>query len=202
MKSTLKVKKEIDWTRTIVIEDLVMDQSIAEMHKQRIDNIFKHLSEQERAMQLNNIVMRDNIFNAAMNFLFEDFEFTYDESEVKEFEKNIIENFGEDRKEIAKEFAKKIISKFLIFEHLQKLHDIKITDEELTSVLQNYYEQTNQPIRDFMKNEESFQSAKNTLLEEKTIGFIVDKFPKDLSKFEAKLYENLNKAQNEEKKDK
>lgn len=198
LKSKIVSKKDIDWTRVIVIDDLKIDPQVLEMHKSRIDTVFKNKSEQERNMQLSNIVARDNIFNKAMDFLITDYVFEIDPEEVKQYAESIVKNWGEEKKPYANEIAEKLLQKTLIFNDLQKEYKIDISDDELTNILQDYYQETNQPIRDFMQDEARFQAAKQMLLEEKTTAFIVDKFPRDMSAYEKKLYDSLNKAEAKE----
>ena len=86
---------------------------------------------------------------------------------------------------------KKIIAKALIFQDLQKEFTIEIKDEELTKILESYYEETNLSIRDFKENKAQWEAAKSTLLEEKTTAFIVDKFDRDLSILEANIRKKI-----------
>lgn len=195
MKSKIVSKKDIDWSRVIVLDELRVEPQVLEMHKQRINTVFKDLPEDQRNQQLHNIVIRDNLFNKAMDYLIQDYTFELDPNEVKLYEDGIIQSFGEEKRPYAHEIAEKLIQKNLIFADLQKEYNINITDDELTKILQDYYQQTNQPIRDFMQDEERFQAAKQTLLEEKTTAFIVDKFPRDMTELEKKIYESLAAAE-------
>lgn len=88
-------------------------------------------------------------------------------------------------------FHKKIIAKALIFQDLQKEFNIEIKDDELTKILESYYEETNLSIRDFKENKAQWEAAKSTLLEEKTTAFIVDKFDRDLSILEANIRKKI-----------
>lgn len=198
MKSKIKSKKPIDWSRTIVITDVSIHPKVFEEHKKRVDTVFANLSEEMRNQQLNNIILRDNIFNKAMDFLVQDYEFEIDKEELDKFKNNLKSTLNQESDEILEEISEKLIKKILIFADIQKENNITISDDELIKILNNYYEQTNQPIRDFMEDKEKFENAKNSLLEEKTTAFIIEKFPRDLSEFEKKLYESLEKKQKEE----
>ena len=199
LKSKITNKRDIDWKRTIYISDLKIDPQVLEMHKQRINTVFANLPEEARNQQLHNIVLRDNLFSKAMDILVEYYDFEIDQADVEEFKKGILATFGPEKEQYADEIARKLIIKALIFADLQETYDIKITDQELVGILQDYYEQTNQPIRDFMQDKQRFESAKATLLEEKTTAFIIDKFPRNLEELEKKLYQSLRKVQQEKK---
>ena len=199
LKSKITNKRDIDWKRTIYISDLKIDPQVLEMHKQRINTVFANLPEEARNQQLHNIVLRDNLFSKAMDILVEYYDIDIDNDDVEEFKKGILATFGPEKEQYADEIARKLIIKALIFDDLQKTYDIKITDQELVGILQDYYEQTNQPIRDFMQDKQRFESAKATLLEEKTTAFIIEKFPRNLEELEKKLYESLRKVQKQEK---
>lgn len=198
LKSKIVEQQEIDWTKPLVISELRVDPQVLEMHKQRINTVFSQLPEQEREQQLHNIVLRDNLFSKAMDTLVQYYIMDLDPEDIKEYQNAIIASFGEEKRAYAEEIARKMIMKALIFKDLQEKYDIKITDQELIKILQDYYEQTNQPIRDFMQDKERFESAKQTLLEEKTTAFIIEKFPRDLSELEKKLYANVDELQKKE----
>ncbi|WP_031488824.1 MPN555 family protein chaperone [Ureaplasma canigenitalium] len=214
-KSKITNKKDIDWSYTIVLEELRVDPTALENHKQRIEKIFAKESDEEKAQQLHNIVVRDNLFSAAMDKLAEFYEFEFVDEDIKNLIPRIISAFGEYKNNIAPEIAKKIIQKTLIFKDLQDTFNIEIKDEELEKILSSYYEETNQPIRDFKENKAQWEAARLTLLEEKTTAFIIDKFNRDLSILEKnireklakqmeleKQIESMTKKENEESKDK
>lgn len=202
LKSKILNKRDIDWTHKIILTDLKIDPRVLEMHRQRIDTIFASLPVEKRSQQLHNIILRDNLFSKAMDFILPCYDFEFNSEDVDEIAKGVIATYGDDKKDHANEIAKKMISKALIFNDLQKTYNIEITDEELMNILQDYYQNTNQPIRDFMEDSQKFNNAKHTLLEEKTIAFIIDKFEKDLSELEKKMQELINKNQQEQNNDK
>lgn len=197
MKSKITLKKPIDWTRKIIISDVSIHPKVFEEHKKRVETVFSHLSEELKNQQLNNIILRDNIFNKAMDFLVQDYEFEIDNEEKEKFKENLKVSLKQEDESVLNEISEKLIKKILIFSDIQKENNIAISDDELISILNNYYEQTNQPIRDFMEDKEKFEHAKNSLLEEKTTAFIIEKFPRDLSEFEKKLYDSLAKKEKE-----
>ncbi len=198
-KSKIINKREIDWTTPIVISELNVDPNILEEHTKRVNNVFKHLSPEQKQAQIYNIVVRDNIFNKAMDILQQCYDIEYDEAELNEIKESIKNSqYGENYSKFIDDIAEKIIKKELIFADIAKEYNIEVSDEELINVLKSYYEETNQPIRDFMSNKEQFQVAKESLLSEKITSFIIDKFPRDLSELEARLYKSLAEKEKEE----
>lgn len=193
LKSKIVNKRDIDWTKTIVLNDLKVDPQVLEMHKQRIDTIFASLPIEQRGQQLHNIVLRDNLFSKAMEFIVPCYDFEFASEDVSEIAKGVVANYGESKKPHAEEIAKRMITKALIFDDIQRSFNLEISDDELMNILQDYYKNTNQPIRDFMEDSEKFNNAKRTLLEEKTTAFIIEKFPKDLSELERKMQEMMKK---------
>lgn len=187
LKSIIKSKKPIDWTHTIVIDDLQVDQNILKMHEERVNNIFASLSDIEKQQQVTNIIIRDNLLNKAMDFIVSHYDIEVDLNDIEMLKVNLKNAFPQALENVLNEIATKLIQKLLIFKDIQDEFNIIVSDEELISVLKDYYEKTNKPIRDFMQDEKSFQAAKNTLLEEKTTSFIIEKFPRDLEQLKNKL---------------
>lgn len=191
-KSTIKKIKDVDWTHTLILDDLVVDQNALNMHKQRIDAVYKSKTEEERAMQLHNIIVRENLFNKAMDYLTQFYEINLQQDEVDALAPKLKVFLGEDAPaDRLNAVAQKVIFKSLVFDDIQKEFKIEITDEELNEILENYYSETNLSIRDFKENKEQWNAAKKTLLDEKTTAFIIDKFPRDLNLLEKKLRERL-----------
>lgn len=190
-KSTIVNKKPIDWKHTIILEELNVDPKALEMHKERINTVFAKQTEEQRSQQLHNIIVRENLFNKAMTYLADFYEIDVNEEDIKDLAPRIKQAFGVEDEKLAYEIAQKIIAKALIFQDLQKEFTIEIKDEELTKILESYYEETNLSIRDFKENKAQWEAAKSTLLEEKTTAFIVDKFDRDLSILEANIRKKI-----------
>ena len=71
--------------------------------------------------------------------------------------------------------AQRMIEKELIFQDLQKKWKIEVTDDEVKSILQKMYEQTNYPIRDLVNDKEKLQNLKGPILEQKTADELIKK---------------------------
>ncbi len=202
-KSTAKLIKPIPWDTKINVEKIMFDPNLYEIHAQRIAKIFEKESDEVKNMQLQNILIRDTIFNIAMGIVSGCFEFELDKEEVERIIPGIksgvrkLENMPDEVYEAKiRDIATKLIQKELMFQKIAEDEKITVSDEETKKVLDDYYAATNMPINDIIHNEAKFADAKRTLWEEKVTVYIIDKFPRDLTK----LYENMQKDIDEQKK--
>lgn len=202
IKSKIISSKEIPWKTVIKLNSLQIDPQILKMHQDRIGKVFANASDEIKNQQVHNIVVRDNLFNKAMDIITSCYEFEINDEDIEKFETAIIQNFGDGKKSIAKNIAEKLVKKTLIFQDLEKKLNITMEDSEIKKILDEYYQATNQPIRGILEDEEKYKNAKATLLEEKMIATIIQKFPRDLVELEAnmkKAYEEFINKQGLEK---
>jgi FKBP-type peptidyl-prolyl cis-trans isomerase (trigger factor) len=120
MKSTIKKISNINVEKEEVIKSLRVDRSIVEMHMKRLTELFKTDTPQQIGQKLQNIIIRDNLFNVIMEEVARNYEVTFDEAELKDVIKRLEPQFqGRDEKVIT-EIAKKVITKTLIFQEIAK----------------------------------------------------------------------------------
>lgn len=199
MKSRIINKKPIDTDYVIVIDDVNVDPKSIELHRQRIDTIFANQSEQYRLEQLNKMIMHDILFSKAMDHLYSHYEINIDDEDLETHIDFIKTNSHEDQKftpeleEIIKATARKIIVQKLIFDDIQKEKNIIVSDSELETILQNYYKETNQPIRSFKQDPSRYEEARTSIINEKIISTIISMFKFDPEKF----MERIKKAEEE-----
>ncbi len=196
LKSTAKLIKPIAWDTLIKVDKIMFDPNLFEIHKARIDKIFEKESDEVKNRQLQNILLRDTIFNLAMSIVVQSFEFNLDKGEVENLKaplrtnvpklEGMTDQFYEDK--IA-DIATKLIEKQLMFEQIAKDENITVTDAETKKVLDDYYAATNMPIGDIIRDAQKLEAAKRTLLEEKITVYIIEKFPRNLDE----LYANMQK---------
>ncbi|MCV3753817.1 MPN555 family protein chaperone [Ureaplasma zalophigenitalium] len=200
-KSEIKNKRPIDWNHTIEIEELRIDPKMLEMHRERVNQVFANETEEKKAQQIHNIVIRENAFNLAMDYLVGFYDVDVHEDDVKELEPKIKQVYGDQIKDDqVEQVLNKIIYRGLIFKDLQKALSISVNDEELDSILDNYYEQSNQSIRNFKENKAQYEAARETLLDEKTVAEIIGRFTIDTSKYEKNLRDSLGEKMELDKK--
>lgn len=81
MKSTVSLIRDIDTSKELEITRLFADKNAVESHRQRLQNIFKNESQEQINTKINNLIARDNAFNAAMNEIAKCFQINLDQQE-------------------------------------------------------------------------------------------------------------------------
>jgi hypothetical protein len=120
MKSTIKKLTAINTDKEETIKSLRVDRQIVELHLKRLTELFKADTPEQIGQKLQNIIARDNVFNAIMEEVVRNFEVTYDLEEVKEIAGRLTSQFPGKKPEVVTEIAKKVITKSLIFHELSK----------------------------------------------------------------------------------
>lgn len=206
MKSKIIARRPYDPKTIIIVDDGRLPKELLDMHKQRIDAIFANQSEEYRIEQLNKVIMHDILFSKAMDFLFRQYEFSIDQDDVNEYQKLLLGNNPIPTEQSAidslKISATQQIVKDLIFNDIRERNNIIVTDEELEKVLLSYYQQTNQSIRNFKNDKESYENARMSILNEKIVNHILSSFEFDLDKFNKQVEEMMKQVENAKKENK
>ncbi|MDR0857280.1 MAG: hypothetical protein LBM76_02740 [Mycoplasmataceae bacterium] len=181
MNSTIKETTKIEEGKEIILTKLFADPAIVQQHRSQLMQIFKDAKATEIEQKIQNIVVKENVFNAVMEDLSKHFEFTFDEAELKLAKDKIKNNFiSRGAKDIPEDaldnIAKKSIMKSLIFSFIEKQKGLSITDEEVKESLENYYQQTNQPIRQILNDENEFAKVKASMREEKVMKAVIEMY--------------------------
>ena len=199
MKSRIIARRPYSPETIIIVDDGRLPKELLDMHKQRIDTIFAKQTEQYRNEQLNKVIMHDILFSKAMDFLSRQYEFDIHPEDVEEYQKFILGNnpIPTDQNVLAslKIAATQQIIKDLIFNDIKERNNITVTDEELEKVLLSYYQQTNQPIRNFKNDKNSYENARMSILSEKIVNHILSSFKFDLDKFNKQVEEMMKKVE-------
>ena len=203
MKSKIIARRPYDPKTIIIVDDGRLPKELLDMHKQRIDTIFANQSEEYRIEQLNKVIMHDILFSKTMDFLFRQYEFSIDQDDVNEYQKLLLGNNPMPTEQSAidslKISATQQIVKDLIFNDIRERNNIIVTDEELEKVLLSYYQQTNQSIRNFKNDKESYENARMSILNEKIVNHILSSFEFDLDKFNKQVEEMMKLAEKAKK---
>jgi hypothetical protein len=120
MKSTIKKISSINTDKEEVIKSIRTDRQIIDMHLKRLTELFKTDTPEQIGMKLQNIVLRDNLFNVIMEEVVRNFEVTFDNEEVKDIAKRLTSQFAGKKEEVLIEIAKKVVIKTLVFAELAK----------------------------------------------------------------------------------
>ena len=200
LKSKIYKVKEIPWNETIYIDKIILDQNLLKIHKERIDKVFSNASQEIRDQQLQNILLRDTLFNKAMDIVAQCYSFEIHPDDVNFFipplKANVpeIPNLNNEQYEARiKEIAEKLVQKQLIFNDIANQDKIDVSTEEMLKVLDEYHNSTGLPIDEIKNDKEKLTGAVSALLEEKITAHIINKFPKNLDA----LYQNMQKDLNE-----
>ena len=176
MKSTIKKIREIETDKQLEITRLFADKNALEAHRQKLQNMFKNETQEQINIKINNLIARDNAFNAAMNEIVKCYEINVDQEEWDKAFANLKAKYPTHKEEFLKNLSKHSIIKTLIFQDLAKLWNISISDDDARESLENFYKLSNEPIRDYLENKEKFQGVKEMLLHEKIVNEILRKF--------------------------
>lgn len=176
LKSKITKVGVIDYDKKFNLDQIFADNKALEVHIQRLKNVFKNPSDEFIRLQLDNIVMRENAFNAIMEYLATLFKIDFDQEDVNKFANQLKPQFPHLDEKAILEVSKKMITKALIFGQLAIENNIKINDDEAKQYLENYYKTTNNSINEFLNNQQKFEEIKSMILEEKITGWVIDKF--------------------------
>lgn len=178
MKSTIKKITTINTDKEEIIKSLRVDHQIVQLHFKRLSELFKNDTPEQISRKLQNIVVRDNLFNAIMEEVVRNFEVTYDDEEIKTVAQRLTSQFSNKKPEVITEIAKKVITKTLVFEELAKEWNITVSDQEVNDSLEQYYKFSNQSIRPYKEDKNKFEGIRNVMLEEKISNELIRRFSK------------------------
>ncbi len=199
LKSKIIEAEKINWSEKIIIEKLLVDKVSLDVHRSRIDKVFENHSDEEKEEYIMQILIRDNILNSALNIIEKSFKFDINDEDIEKISDRINKSIAEKvanaqplNDEAIKLNTIFFIKRILIFDEIAKTYNISVSDEELKEILNQYYENTNQPIREIINDDENLKNAKRAFLDEKIIAFILEKFKNttDLDK----LWENMQNS--------
>lgn len=176
MKSTVKRIKEIETSKELEITKLFADKAALEAHRQKLQTMFKNETQEQINVKINNLIARDNAFNAAMNEIVKCYEVNIDQTEWDNAFNNLKTKYPTHKEEFLRNLSKHTIIKTLIFQDLAQLWGIKVSDDDARESLENFYKLSNEPIREYLENKEKFQGVKEMLLHEKIVNEILRKF--------------------------
>lgn len=203
--STLKKIKEISWNDTIQVDKIMIDQNLFESHKSRIEKVFANAPQEVKENQLQNILMRDTLFNKAMDKIVKCYEFELKQEDIDAFSKLIAVNIPKnnsisdsDMKARIQQIAEKLIQKELIFNDIAATFNITVDAKETMEILNEYNKSTGNPINDITSDKTKLTGAVNALLEEKITAFIINKFDKDFSELQKNIQLDAESAQKSE----
>jgi DNA-binding SARP family transcriptional activator len=121
MKSTVKRIKEIETSKELEITKLFADKAALEAHRQKLQTMFKNETQEQINVKINNLIARDNAFNAAMNEIVKCYEVNIDQTEWDNAFNNLKTKYPTHKEEFLRNLSKHTIIKTLIFQDLAQL---------------------------------------------------------------------------------
>lgn len=192
--STWTRTKDIDWHDTVFVDKIMFDKTLFEQHRNRIAKVFANAPDNVKEQQLQNILMRDTLFNKAMDKIVRCYEFKLDSEDIEKFTKLIANNIPKDSQVSQADYdarirqiAEKLVQKELVFNDIAQTYNITVDAKEAMDVLNEYNKNTGNPIEDITSDKTKLTGAVNALLEEKISAFIINKFDKNFDE----LHKNI-----------
>jgi predicted 3-demethylubiquinone-9 3-methyltransferase (glyoxalase superfamily) len=121
MKSTIKQINEMDVGKQIEITKLFANQGVVDAHRSRLQMMFKSETPEQINAKLNNLIARDNAFNAAMSEIVKCFQIEINQEEFDNIFNDLKSKHPTHKEEFVKNFAKHSIVKELVFQKLIEL---------------------------------------------------------------------------------
>ncbi|MCQ3907794.1 MAG: hypothetical protein MJ219_03580 [Mycoplasmoidaceae bacterium] len=123
-QSTIKKIKDPDFSKEVTIDRLVADKQAVDYHFNRMKKEFgDKLSDQDIRKRIHNMVVRDNIFNAAMHIIVPCYEIKIDGNDLKNVTESMIKadpRLGQAPFEYVKTMATRLMEKEMLFAVLAK----------------------------------------------------------------------------------
>lgn len=174
--STIKKIKDLDYNQKFEIKKLFANPDTLEAQRNQMKSINPKATPDEVEKRVFNLVVRDNVFNAIMNYIVTCYEFSIDKSEIEKYSERVKTIYKNAPAEKINEITEITLKKTLVFSELAKLWDIRTTDEEAKNSLQNYYKMTNNPIRDILENKNQFEGYRQMIQDQKITAEIIMRF--------------------------
>lgn len=180
-KSTCKKISQIDYNKQFTITRLFADPQMIQIHRERLLKILPNPTETDLRKHVDSIIVKENVFNAIMEYIVTCFSFQLDKEEVQLFKTRFAQQFPQSFDDnVLTDIASKLISKGLVFQVLANENGIVVSDDEAKQYLDNYYKATNNSINEFLSNPEKFNEIKSVILEEKITQWLLGKFKVNL----------------------
>ncbi len=190
MNSKIINKKNIEWNKTIVIDNLFTTESNLKLYESQVNDINLKLTDNEKNQQISFLVLRENILNKAMDILFENYQFDINNNDIELIFQNLDKNqYNESQMKELKNQIIKNIKTDLVLDDIKENNHILVNDEEVENILLKY------GIDKINRNSDNFIQTKKTLEKEKVINYIIKNFKIDTSKLQQNIYDSLSKIE-------
>ena len=176
LKSKISKKKPIDFDKLILIEELRADQNIVNQQRAKLSELYKNVDPKVIEQQLINLVVRDNMLNTIIQYLSEQYTIKVEQQDLDSYFKKFKTALPNLSDEILEEISRKAIIRRLIYDDLSTQWALETSDNEAKTAIQNYYQQTNQPVRELLDDKQKFADIKTILTDEKISNELLKRF--------------------------
>lgn len=176
LKSKISKKKPIDFDKLILIEELRADQNIVNQQRAKLSELYKNVDPKVIEQQLINLVVRDNMLNTIIQYLSEQYTIKVEQQDLDSYFKKFKTALPNLSDEILEEISRKAIIRRLIYDDLSAQWALETSDNEAKTAIQNYYQQTNQPVRELLDDKQKFADIKTILTDEKISNELLKRF--------------------------
>lgn len=189
-------KKQIPWGQVIVIRELIANPRVVKEMERNVMASDANLTPEQVNQHVYQLVLRDNYFNSVMDLVASCYQFQIDQTEVQTKMQNLLANDQQLNDEMAKQIVILNLKRELIFGDLAKTLRIIVSDDQVKQTLDQYYEKTGKPIREFLSNRSRFDEAKRTLTDQIISERLMNAFRADfqLEEFNKKMQVQQNQA--------
>lgn len=160
MKSKIKQLTKIDFDYVHKITKLGADSNAVQYYAMELAKRYPNENQEQIAKRVEEIVKRDNIYNAAMEEIARCFETTIDPEELKQFTELLKKHNPRLQEPQVTNLARNMITKTLIYDIFKNDWKVDVTNEEMKPFLDRYAAQ-----------------LKNEMIERKITDQIIAKFP-------------------------
>lgn len=204
-KAKITKIKEPEYGKELLVDKLIANPGVVERHiagvRQTFADTWKRagISDEEINRRVNqyvqNIVLRDNEFNLAMQQIVPCYKFeisTEDLGGLAKMMKMADPNLANVNDDLVKMMAQRMVEKELVFVALSNEWKIQVTDEEADKELEKMYKETNASVSEIVSNPERFENFKQQMREHRIVEAILGKFKFKID--EKSILENARKS--------
>ncbi len=181
MESKIIKKLSVNFDKEIIVERVLIDKEIVQMHQNRLTELYKDLPENEKISKidqsLRDIILKDNFFNKIMEFIVPYYEFDISKKDLDENIKTLKQNFPQRKDDILNQIAERSIQKALIFKDLQKQFNLTLTEKQIEENLSQSASNIGENFEKIKADKERYDSLASLLQDEYIISFLLSKFP-------------------------
>ncbi|AFO52269.1 hypothetical protein MHLP_03445 [Candidatus Mycoplasma haematolamae str. Purdue] len=181
MKSKIVSKKAVQWGRVLRVEELHANEFLVKNFVETLKSNHPDLTEAQIEEEKTKMIVRDNLYNLAMDEVSSAYNIEVHEDDQREREEEFRKSHPFFTEEQVKSNARVSIYKQLIYEDLAKEWEIEVTTEATKMVLENFYQHTGKSVNEYLNNPEKLEGVKGSILEQLITERIMNAFGQEVN---------------------